>query len=142
MNKLKINTFLICATVGTTPKQWEEIYDFLHFKKQTIIGNLLCITTHEKYFVMSKPKPDIVVTHARLHAVLSFKYKEDGVLLISDLPLEDLLDPIIGDILFGDQELMTLEGKSNENYVDELKLLLRSNPNTIIYDAHTMRFTK
>lgn len=162
MQELKINTWLICITAQASQEQWDEVFKFLEWKKETV-KELLCITTsgrkdyqkfsdirkdlhqkfpnHRSFGLMSKTEPDIPATYTRLEMALSFENRENGVLLISEIPLEELFKPIQTNLLFGDEELFD-EDKNNDDYLADFVLSIRSNPDLVIYDYQTMQFIK
>ena len=158
---LKINTFLVCITVQSSQEQWDKVFDFLEFKK-TSVRELLCITTsgrdtyaklpeikkileekkipNRNLFLMSKTEPDIHATYMRLELALSYTNQDKGVLLISELPLEDLFKPIQTDLVFGDLDLLEDDDKNNDELLAEFVLSLRRTPDLVIYDAQSKRF--
>jgi hypothetical protein len=162
MQELKINTWLICITVQASQEQWAQVFKFLEWKKKTV-KELLCITTsgrkdyqklgeirdalyekfpnHKSFGLMSKPLPDIPATYVRLEMALSFENRDNGVLLISEVPIEELFKPIQTNLLFGDEDLFE-DGKDNNDYLAEFVLSVRSIPDLMIYDCQTMQFVK
>ena len=72
--------------------------------------------------------------------ILSLKNSQVLVLLISELPLEDLFKPIQTDLVFGDLDLLEDDDKNNDELLAEFVLSLRRTPDLVIYDAQSKRF--
>lgn len=162
MQELKINTWLICITVQASQEQWAQVLKFLDHKKSTV-KDVLCITTsgrkdyaklgevrtilnnrdisYKGFGLMSKPEPDIPATYRRIEMALSFENRDNGVLLISEVPLEELFKPIQTNLLFGDEDLFDGD-KDNNDYLAEFVLSIRNTPDLMIYDYQTMQFVK
>jgi hypothetical protein len=161
MNQLTINTFLICITTEATTDQWEQVFEFLEWKKKTL-RKLLCITTsgredysqfgeirkileergipHTPFGLISKVEPVASETYTRIELALSFENRDNGVLLISELPLTELFLPIQKELVFVPEDLLEEGDKDNGYFLEQFVLSLSSNPNLVIYDAQGMKF--
>lgn len=155
---IQIYNYLILTTTKTTPEEWEKVVEFLSYKKRKFSKTRLITTSGRESFtkinnlwrelenkripcetlgLMSCPEPaDIRETYKRLSIGLSFQYYDDGLLLLSDSPLEDLLKPIQIYFKFVDDDL----GIDNNELLAEYVLKLRSSPNLLIYDARSTIF--
>jgi hypothetical protein len=155
---IQIYNYLILTTIHTSDEEWEKVFDFLSYKKRHSPTTRLITTSGRDSFktsselaqkledrqfpykglaIMSCPEPaPAVKTYERLEVGLSFQYYDDGLLLISDSPLEDLLKPIQVNFKFVDSDL----GIDNTDLLVQYVLSIRKSPNLLIYDARSTRF--
>jgi len=159
VKKYTIDNFLILVGIHATQEDLKKVLDYIDYRKERI-EKLLCMTSSgrasyallrsiakevqikgvrtEGIFVMSRDQPFLEKTHERIEYVCGAGYVDCGILLVSDLPLHKLMEPIYEEIGFVQSDRDELG--ANAQLLEKFKKALTTNPNLVMYDARTVQF--